>query len=123
MAITWTEADQERVLGRLAAIVSDLPGTVVSAGHTDTSYLLGERRFARLHTDHHDNGQLELWIRAARVEPEPARYFVPADAGRPGWVGALVQPEFGPDWDELAALIERAWRDRGTEEGRGDDAP
>jgi hypothetical protein len=116
MAATWTEADQERVLGRLAAIVSELPGTVISAGHADTGYLLGDHRFAWLLADHNRNGRLELWIKAPRndqdalVSADPGRYFVPPYVGRHGWVGALVLPEFEPDWDELTALIERAWR-------------
>jgi hypothetical protein len=116
MAITSSEADQERVLGRLAAIVSELPGTVVSAGHADTGYLLGGRRFAWLLADHNRNGRLELWIKAPRgeqdavVSGDPGRYFVPPYFGRYGWIGALVLPEFGPDWDEVAALIEQAWR-------------
>ena len=34
---------------------------------------------------------------------------MPPYFGRYGWIGALVLPEFEPDWDELAALIEQAW--------------
>jgi hypothetical protein len=116
MAITWSEADQERVLGRLAAIVSELPGTVVSAGHADTGYLIGKHRFAWLLADHNRNGRLELCIKTPRgdqdavVSADPGRYFVPPYFGRYGWIGALVLPEYEPDWDELTALIERAWR-------------
>jgi hypothetical protein len=116
MAITWAEADQERVLGRLAAIVSELPGTVVAAGHTDTAYLVRDGRFAWLLADHHGNGRLELWVKAPRGEQaalvgaDPQRYFVPAFVGRHGWIGAHVLPADDPDWDELAALIAQAWR-------------
>lgn len=116
VAISWSAAEQERVLGRLAAIVSGLPGTIVSAGHTDTGYLIRGARFAWLLADHNRNHRLELWVKAPRgeqqavVASDPARYFVPPYFGRHGWIGANVLPADDPDWDEIAALIEQAWR-------------
>ena len=116
MAITWTEAEHERIQGRLAAIVSELPGTVVSADHAHAGFLIRGKRYARLLSDHHGNSRLELWIKAPRVEQDalvgqdPRRYFVPPYLGRHGWVGTSVRPVDDPDWDEIAALIEQAWR-------------
>ena len=54
---------------------------------------------------------------------DPVRYFVPPYFGRYGWIGALVLPEFDPDWDELTALVEQAWRmDAGVRAVRALDA-
>ncbi len=116
MAITWSEADQERVLGRLAAIVSELPGVVVAAEHGHTGYLVREKRFAWFLADHHGDGRLALWMKAPRDEQQalvgadPVRYFIPPYLGHHGWIGANVPPAADPDWDELAGLIEQAWR-------------
>jgi len=46
----------------------------------------------------------------ALVSADPQRYFVPAYLGARGWVGAALDPASGPDWAEVAALLEQAWR-------------
>lgn len=46
----------------------------------------------------------------ALVGADPRRYFVPAYLGPRGWVGARADPGSRPDWDEIAALVEQAWR-------------
>jgi hypothetical protein len=116
VAITWTEADQERVQGRLVAIVSELPGVVISAEHGHTGFLIRGGRFAWLLCDHHGDGRLALWVKAppgeqdALVGADPVRYFVPPYVGANGWVGANLISQADPDWNELAALVEQAWR-------------
>ncbi len=42
------------------------------------------------------------------VETEPARFFVPPYVGYRGWVGMRL--DIDPDWDEVAAVVEEAWR-------------
>lgn len=44
------------------------------------------------------------------VDADPARYFVPPYLGPKGWVGAELDPGAEPDWDEIAGLLEQAWR-------------
>jgi hypothetical protein len=116
VARAWTTAESERVQERVTALVADLPGVVVGEGHGHTSFLLRGTRFAWLLVDHHGDGRLALWVKAPRGEQEalvsadPGRYFVPPYVGPSGWVGANLDDATQPDWDEVAALLEQAWR-------------
>ena len=116
MAGSFTDADVERVLGRMTVLISELPGVTVSARHGNTAYVLRGTSFAMAVGDHHGDGRLAVWVRASRDEQEalvaarPDRYFVPPYLVPRGWVAACVGPDDGADWDELAALVERAWR-------------
>ncbi|HET7738219.1 MAG TPA: MmcQ/YjbR family DNA-binding protein, partial [Tepidiformaceae bacterium] len=55
------------------------------------------------------------WLKAADgaqailVASNPARFFVPPYQGTAGWVGVYLDAD-EPDWDELATLIEDAFR-------------
>jgi hypothetical protein len=112
----WTDAEVVRVRARCTALVQPLPQAVVEDGHGHTGYLLGKRRFAWLLVDHHGDGRLALWVKApageqaALVGADPARYFVPPYVGPSGWLGVLVDDASDPDWTEIAALLEQAWR-------------
>jgi hypothetical protein len=64
--------------------------------------------------DHHGDGRLALWChapegaQAALVAEEPERFFVPAYVGHRGWIG--VRLDVDPDWDEIAGIVEDAYR-------------
>jgi hypothetical protein len=113
---SWGHADVERARARLAALVADLPGVETEESHGHTGYLLRGKRMAWLLVDHHGDGRLALWVKAPRGEQQalvgtdPKRYFVPPYLGPSGWVGACVDDGSQPDWDEVAALLEQAWR-------------
>lgn len=115
MAVGWTEADLERVRERLVGLVAALPGVsaVDSFGHV--GFVLGRTRIAWLFIDHHGDGRLALCVKAppgeleALVGADPARYFRPRYADH--WVGVELF-EVEPDWSEVAALLEQAWRMR-----------
>jgi hypothetical protein len=47
-------------------------------------------------------------MQAALVESDPERFFVPPYVGRRGWLGVRLDHE--PDWDQIAALVEVAFR-------------
>lgn len=70
--------------------------------------------FAHFANDHHGDGRVALWLKAAEgaqellVEAAPERFFVPPYMGPRGWVGVRVDGEV--DWEEVAALVEEAWR-------------
>ena len=70
--------------------------------------------FAHFADDHHGDGRVALWLKAAEgaqellVEAAPERFFVPPYMGPRGWVGVGVDGEV--DWEEVAALVEEAWR-------------
>ncbi|MCY3882405.1 MAG: MmcQ/YjbR family DNA-binding protein [Chloroflexi bacterium] len=70
--------------------------------------------FAHFADDHHGDGRVALWLKAAEgaqellVQAAPERFFVPPYMGPRGWVGVRVDGEV--DWEEVAALVEEAWR-------------
>lgn len=115
MAGGWTGADVERARDRLAGLVAGLPGVAVEDSFGHIAVLLGRRRIAWLFVDHHGDGRLALCVKAppgeleALVAADPVRYFRPAYAA--GWVGVELHG-VQPDWDEVAALLEQAWRMR-----------
>ena len=64
--------------------------------------------------DHHHDDRLSVWCAAPigaqemLVSADPERFFRPPYVGHRGWLGVYLDREV--DWDELAAMIERAYR-------------
>jgi hypothetical protein len=104
------------VRARLGELVGGLPGVEIEDAHGHTGYLLRGKRFAWLLVDHHGDDRLALWVRAPRGEQEALvgndarRYFVPPYLGPKGWVGVNLDDATDRDWDEVAGLLEQAWR-------------
>lgn len=115
MVGSWTDADAERARGKLVELVAGLPDVVAEDSFGHTGFLLGRRRIAWLFIDHHGDGRLALCVKAppgeleALVAADALRYFRPAYVD--GWVGVLLHG-VQPDWEEVAALLEQAWRMR-----------
>ena len=113
---SWNQADAVRVRARCNELVALFPQTVVEDAYGHTSYLLGKKRYAWLLVDHHGDGRLALWVKApkgeqaALVGADVTRYFVPPYLGPSGWVGVQLDDASDPDWEEVAALLEQAWR-------------
>jgi hypothetical protein len=117
MAEGWTEEDLERVRERLVELTAGLPGVVAEDSFGHTGFLLGRQRIAWLLVNHHGDGRLALCVKAppgeleTLVASDPDRYFRPAYVK--AWVGVLL---YGvePDWAEVGALLEQAWRMRAS---------
>jgi hypothetical protein len=115
MAVNWTEADLERVRERLVELVAALPRVEVVDSFGHTGLLLRGQRIAWLFANHHDDGRLALCVKAppgeleALVAADPSRYFAPGYVRH--WVGVEMYA-VEPDWPEVAALLEQAWRMR-----------
>ncbi|MGP3957356.1 MmcQ/YjbR family DNA-binding protein [Nonomuraea sp. 3N208] len=113
MADGWTDADVERVCGRLTELVGGLPGVVAEDSFGHVGFMVGRKRIAWVLIDHHGDGRLTLAVKAPPGELEtlmaadPARYFRPAYVK--SWVGVDLH-EVEPDWAEIGALLEQAWR-------------
>jgi hypothetical protein len=64
--------------------------------------------------NHHHDGRPAVWIKSKHVVQEillqrdPKRYFKPPYVGPGGWTGAFLDGR--PNWTEIAALIEDAYR-------------
>ena len=114
--LSWNQADAVRVRARCNELVALFPQTVVEDAYGHTGYLLGNKRYAWLLVDHHGDGRLALWVKAptgeqaALVGADAKRYFVPPYLGPSGWVGVPLDDASDPDWEEVAALLEQAWR-------------
>ena len=111
----WTDTDVQRLRARVSGLVADLPGVVTEDSFGHVGFLLRRQRIAWLLVDHHGDGRITLCVKAPPGELEtlqaadPERYFRPAYVR--GWVGVELY-EIEPDWDEVAALLEQAWRMR-----------
>jgi hypothetical protein len=107
--------DPHDALVRTRAICLALPEVTERLSHgAPTFFVRGAKTFVMFHDDHHDDGRLALWCAApvgaqeAMVAADPEQFFRPPYVGHRGWVG--VRLDRGPDWDEVAAIVEDAYR-------------
>jgi hypothetical protein len=66
------------------------------------------------HADRHHDNRLAFWCaapggaQAVLVGAAPERFFVPPYVGHRGWIGVYL--DVPVDWDEIATLVENAYR-------------
>jgi hypothetical protein len=106
----------DAALDRLRAVCAGFPGAEEKLSHGTPSFHVRGKLFATFIDDHHADGRLAVWCKAApeeqraRVAEAPERFFVPPYVGVKGWVGVrLDRPD--TDWIDLAILLERGWAD------------
>jgi hypothetical protein len=106
-------------LARVREICMALPETVERLSHgAPTFFAGGKKTFVTYLDDHHRDGRLAICcsappgVQATLVDEEPGRFFVPAYVGHRGWVG--VRLDVDVDWDEVAGIIEDAFREVAT---------
>lgn len=81
-----------------------------------TFFVRDKKTFVMCHDDHHGDGRLAIWVAAppgvqgTLVDEEPDRFFVPPYVGHRGWLGVRLEPSFEPDPDEVAHIVEDAYR-------------
>ena len=102
-------------LERMRALCLALPEVTERLSHgAPTWFVRGKQTFVTYVDDHHGDGRLAIWCAAAPgaqellVDEEPARFFFPPYVGHRGWLG--VRLDVDPDWDELAGIVEDAYR-------------
>ena len=111
--LPYTEADVDAALAAVRRICLDLPEATEKLSHSSPTFFV-RRTFVMFHDDHHGDGRLAIWCaapdgaQALMVESEPERFFVPPDVGHRGWLG--VRLDVDVDWDEVAAIVEDAYR-------------
>ena len=97
---------------RLRRICLRLPEVSERASHGEPSWFVGKKLFATT-ADHHHDDRLSVWCAAPEgaqemlVKADPQRFFRPPYVGHRGWLGVYLDVDV--DWDELAAIIERAY--------------
>jgi len=102
-------------LDRVRQLCLALPETTERLSHgAPTFFVRDKKTFVTFVDNHHGDGRLAIWCHAPLgvqemlVEQDPERFFVPPYVGHRGWVG--VRLERNADWDEVADLIEDAYR-------------
>jgi hypothetical protein len=109
-------------LDRVRAIALALPGVSERLSHGEPCFFVrGGRALCYFHDDHHGDGRISLWcpvppdLREALVNTESGRFFRPPVSARgtfSGWLGVFLDTarEDELDWDEIAAIVEDAFR-------------
>ena len=102
-------------IDRVRALCMALPDTTERLSHgAPTWFIAGKKSYLTCHDDHHGDGRLAFWcaappgVQGQLVDQEPERFFVPAYVGHRGWLG--VRLDRSPDWVEIAAIVEDAYR-------------
>jgi hypothetical protein len=105
----------DRALQRVRALCLGLPEVTERPSHgAPTFFVRAKSTIVMFHDDHHGDGRLAIWCAAPPgaqemlVDAEPERFFVPPYVGHRGWIGLRLDVD--PDWDEIAAVIEDAYR-------------
>ena len=104
------------ILERVRAICAALPDTFEKEAWGEPTFRSPGGMFAMFVNDHHDDGRVAVWCKAAwgvqemLVRSDAKRFFVPPYVGAKGWVGVRLDGRV--DWKELAHLLAEA-RDLG----------
>ena len=102
-------------VGQLRAICMALPEVEERLSHGEpTWFIQGKKSFANCDTYHHGAEHLSFWCAAppgaqeVLVEARPESFFRPPYVGHRGWLGVYLDVPL--DWDEIAMLVEDAYR-------------
>lgn len=101
-------------LSQLRALCLALPEVTERLSHAEpTWFVRGRKSFVMLADRHHDD-RLSFWCAAppgeqgSQVEQRPDSFFVPPYVGGRGWLGVYL--DVGPDWSEIAEIVDAAYR-------------
>jgi len=108
-------AKSEPILKRLRKICMALPEVTERLSHGDPTWFVRDKKvFVSFDDHHHGADRIAMTcpappgVQAAVVEEEPHRFYVPAYVGHRGWIG--VRLDVDVDWDEIAGIVEDAYR-------------
>lgn len=101
-------------LEKLREIIFAWPETSEKISHGSPTFWGGKKTFASFHTNHHRDGRIAAWIKAAPgaqavlVESDPDRFFVPPYVGPSGWIGMRLEGDV--DWKLVKARLLEGYR-------------
>lgn len=101
-------------LTRLRKICFSLPEVTEKEAWGTPTFRVRDKLFAMFNEDHHGDGRVAVWCKAALgmqeilVDADGKRFFRPPYVGPKGWIGIVLTDD--PDWDEVHALLADAWR-------------
>jgi hypothetical protein len=99
---------------RLREICLALPEATEKIAWGEPTWRVRGKLFAQLDDHHHGAKHLAVWLPAplgeqeAMIFTDPERFFRPPYVGPRGWVGVRIDRQ--PNWDQVASLVEQAYR-------------
>jgi predicted DNA-binding protein (MmcQ/YjbR family) len=99
---------------RLRKICLALPQATEKPFGKHVTFRVRDKNFAMYMDNHHGDGRIALWCKAARgaqevlVQADPSQFFVPPYVGPKGWVGVRLDRRI--DWRGVAQLITDSYR-------------
>ena len=104
----------DQPLERLRQICLALPEATERLSHGEPTWFVQRKKTFVSYSDHHHDDRLAFCCAAPPgaqdflVRADPVRFFVPPYVGGRGWIG--VRLDVPQDWDQIADLIEDAYR-------------
>jgi hypothetical protein len=101
-------------LARLREVCFSLPEVTEKEAWGEPTFRVRDKLFAMFATDHHHDGNIAVWCKAAMglqevlIDADPERFFKPPYVGPKGWIGIRLDGKV--DWDEVHALLAESWR-------------
>lgn len=101
-------------LEKLRKVCFALPEVTEKEAWGEPTFRVRDKMFAMFATDHHHDGNIAIWCKAAMgmqevlVDADPERFFKPPYVGPKGWIGIRLHGKV--DWDEVRSLLAEAWR-------------
>jgi hypothetical protein len=98
----------------LRRICLSFPEVTERPSHGEPTWFVGAKKVFVTYANHHHDDRLGFWCAAPpglqeeRVAFDPQRFFRPPYVGHRGWLGVYL--DVPVDWDEVAALVEDAYR-------------
>ena len=114
MARNATDAVTKRALERIRRLCLALPESTERLSHGAPTFFAHKKSFVMFWDDHHHDGRLAIWcaappgVQEALIGIDSERFFRPPYVGVRGWLG--VRLDARPDWDQVAAVIDDAYR-------------
>jgi hypothetical protein len=110
------EGDAVQILERLRSICLALPQATEKLAWGEPTFRAGTGKiFAQFDNRHHGAEHVAVWLPAppgaqdVLVQADPQRFFVPPYCGPKGWIGVRLD-DGEVDWDQVAGLVEDAFR-------------
>ncbi len=98
---------------RLRRLCLDLPEVTERPSHGEPAWFVAGKLFVTT-ADHHHDDHLSAWCAAPEgaqemlVKADPERFFRPPYVRHRDWLGVYLDVDV--DWDEVAIVVERAYR-------------
>jgi hypothetical protein len=99
---------------RLRDLCLALPEATERQSHGEPAWFVRDQKLFVTLSDHHHDDRVAFWCAAPEgaqdelVAEDPTRFFRPPYVGGRGWLGVYLDVEV--DWDEVASLVEDAYR-------------